>query len=363
MLPHIFKPYTQCTNDSLGSGLGLSITRSLIRLMNGDIKLSSNFGSGTIVTVTLPIKGDIESLQLEKTHVSAPAPLHPQLSLWGIKPILDNESALQNPDYEFLCGKLYQWIQDSLTDTRQPSHIEHSPPIDWRLKVLVVDDFPASAKIVKQMLVKMGHDTYTASCGLDALKIGGKQVFDLILMDIRMPGMSGLELIEKWRQSEGILDPDCYIAALTANTHPDEKQHIRRAGFNDYLKKPIKMKTLHNVTLKVCQVQISRGIDLCPARDLSQKLLETNDPNFKKKIIDDLNNQVNAALQCYKLTQTESMMDHLHTIKGAAALSGHNLLAEAAEELENQQNSAEPVTYHDLLSLKKLIEATKEPIQ
>ncbi len=138
MLPLIFKPYTQCTNDSQGSGLGLSITRSLIRLMNGDIVLNSNFGKGTIVTVTLPIEGRVEPLQLPISHVHAPIALHPQLSLWGVKAIADNVSTLQSPDYEFLSGKLYQWIQDTTNEVQKPLDLPSSPRTDWTLKILVL---------------------------------------------------------------------------------------------------------------------------------------------------------------------------------------------------------------------------------
>lgn len=342
MLPLIFKPYTQCTNDSQGSGLGLSITRSLIRLMNGDIVLNSNFGKGTIVTVTLPIEGRVEPLQLPISHVHAPIALHPQLSLWGVKAIADNVSTLQSPDYEFLSGKLYQWIQDTTNEVQKPLDLPSSPRTDWTLKILVIDDFQASSKIVKQMLTTLGHDAYTASSGFEALKLGSKQVFDLILMDIRMPGMSGLELIKTWRKSTHILDPECYIAALTANTHPDERLQIKQAGFNDYLKKPIKMKTLHNVTIKVSHVQRSRGIDLCPAPDLSRKLLESNDPSLNKKIFDGLYEQLDAAVQCQQLSLIDNMLDHLHAIKGASALAGYTLLSEAAENSKASKVEEKP---------------------
>ncbi|MGF1740021.1 ATP-binding protein [Vibrio profundum] len=354
MQHQIFQPYTQCTDDSQGSGLGLAITRSLVGLMGGTINLKSELGHGTTVSVNIPLKGDLHPLRFPNFPIRAPLALHSQLSLWGITPILDNESPLQNPDFEFLCGRLYHTVQDMFITSQPDSEPEEIPQIFWRLKILIIDDIEANLDIIGQMIEKMGHNVYKASNGFDALNMAKRKVFDLVFMDIRMPRMNGLELIKKWRSLAEVLDPDCFIAALTANTHPKEKQHIQQAGFNDYLQKPMKMNALHQVILNAYHIQVSRGIDFTPAVGVDQRLLQSNNPEMNKKLMSDLKKQLNLALKYHEFGNTEKLMNHIHTIKGSAALGGFTLLSEAAEQLESEYRMGHDITQKKILSLEKL---------
>ncbi len=356
----IFQPYTQCTDDSQGSGLGLAITRSLVGLMGGTIKLESDLGKGTKVSVNIPLKGDLQPLRFPELPVSAPLALHSQLSLWGIRPILDNESPLQNPDYEFLCGRLYHTIQDMFFSSKPNTEFEPTPKICWRLKILIIDDIEANSAIIGQMVEKMGHSVYKASNGFDAMNMAKRQIFDLVLMDIRMPRMNGLELISKWRTEEGVLDPDCFIAALTANTHPKEKQQIQHAGFDEYLQKPLKMKALYQTILSACHTQVARGIDLTPASKGDQNLLQSDDPEMNRKLMSDLKKQLNLALKYHVFENKEKLMNHIHTIKGSAALGGLTLLSEAAEQLESEYRMGHAITRQNLMSLEKIMETSLE---
>lgn len=96
--------------------------------------------------------------------------------------------------------------------------------IPWKLKILLVDDVATNRDIISQMLIELGQMVYTADSGRAALKLGKKHIFDLVLMDIRIPDIDGYQTTRLWRKSNVILDTECPIVALTANANPSEHE-------------------------------------------------------------------------------------------------------------------------------------------
>ncbi|WP_291329806.1 response regulator [Desulfovibrio sp. UCD-KL4C] len=174
-----------------GAGLGLAIVRQLVVLMGGNISVTSKLGEGTSFYVSIPFKKD--------NSESIPA-------------------------------------KESFTiNLSESSHY-------W---VLVVEDERINMIATKAILKKSGFNVGTAENGLEALKELKKNRYDLVLMDIRMPLMDGIESTIAIRNGRaGDDNTDIPIVALTAFATANSKNDFLRAGMNDYLTKPLEIDSL-----------------------------------------------------------------------------------------------------------------------
>lgn len=119
------------------------------------------------------------------------------------------------------------------------------------VSILCVDDNPANLKLVDTFLQEMGTRVRTASSGVEALDILDEQRFDLIFMDVQMPGMDGRQTTEELRIREDMSQQSATpIVALTAHALADERRKLLRCGMNDYLSKPINPEQLRDCILK-----------------------------------------------------------------------------------------------------------------
>ncbi len=167
-----------------GTGLGLSIVRQLTELMGGTIEVSSEVGVGTAFVVLIPFKR------------------------------ATNEEAVM----------LSMSSQEQETDVFKP------------LRVLVAEDNAVNAMIAKAFLEKLGHEVKQAENGREAVEIAAENWADLILMDIHMPEMDGVEATKYIRATEhGARLP---IVGLTAEAFSERHDLFRDAGMNDVLTKP-----------------------------------------------------------------------------------------------------------------------------
>ncbi|OYU83574.1 MAG: hybrid sensor histidine kinase/response regulator [Flavobacterium sp. BFFFF2] len=195
----IFEKFIQIerkSEDYQGTGLGLSIVKKLLNLFNSQIQVKSEEGNGTTFSFEIDFK-------LPK----------------------ENQIALQSAFVNSL---------DLST-----SH----------LKVLVVDDNPINQLVTKKILEKCHVQVVIVSDGWQALKEVKKDTFDLILMDINMPGMNGFETTRLLR-SEGI---HCPIIALTAFDKNEKWPEVIESGMNDILVKPFEATHLVEVITKNLQ--------------------------------------------------------------------------------------------------------------
>jgi CheY-like chemotaxis protein len=106
------------------------------------------------------------------------------------------------------------------------------------LQVLHVDDDPLNLRVVRDILSAFGHVGHQASTGAEALEQLGSRIFDVVLLDILMPGMSGLEVVSRLRASLGP-ERRTPVIALTADTLTRTRQDYLRLGFQDLVTKPI----------------------------------------------------------------------------------------------------------------------------
>jgi CheY-like chemotaxis protein len=120
------------------------------------------------------------------------------------------------------------------------------------LNVLHVDDDPMNLRVVEEILTAFGHNAVKAASGPEALIHLSQQVFDVVLLDIHMPGMSGIEVAQRLRASDGP-ERDTPVIALTADIVSRRPDEYLALGFNDFVSKPILVSGLVNAIVKAAK--------------------------------------------------------------------------------------------------------------
>ena len=185
----LFQPFSQ-VDASInrrfgGTGLGLVISERLAHLMGGSLSCQSMPGEGS--TFTLIFKAE-----------RAATPIHATAELQTLRPQIAPE-----------------------------------------LKVLIAEDNPVNQRVTLKMLERLGLTADVAFNGLEALEALERQHYDVVLMDVQMPEMDGLEATRRIRARHPD-DQGPYIIALTANAMKGDEERCRAAGMDDYLSKPLK---------------------------------------------------------------------------------------------------------------------------
>jgi CheY-like chemotaxis protein len=111
------------------------------------------------------------------------------------------------------------------------------------LRVLVVDDHATIRITVRMLLHKLGHQVDVAEDGRSALEVAGRGDYDVVLLDIRMPEMDGIEVARRLRRNFST-GSGTRIFAHTAAASPEDHEHYRAAGVDDVLAKPIRLADL-----------------------------------------------------------------------------------------------------------------------
>jgi len=190
-IDHIFEAFTQADNSTTrefgGTGLGLSITRRLIELQGGRIGVNSRPGEGSEFHFTLPLRSAEAAGQASPTET------------------------VSMPD----SGSNHQ-------------------------RILLAEDNPVNQKLALVLLQRRGYQVEVASNGAEAVAAWQRGGYALILMDMQMPEMGGIEATEIIRASESKAGmPRTPIIAMTANAMDEDRERCLDAGMDDYLSKPI----------------------------------------------------------------------------------------------------------------------------
>lgn len=192
-LGHIFDEFVQIENQSgkkySGTGLGLAIVKKLVEMQDGQIHVSSEPNQGTEVTITLPFaEGEKEKIQQTR----------------------------------FAAARIPAWFR--------------------KLSVLVVDDEEFNRFLMKSIFQKWGTQYKEVTNGIDAIETARNEDFDLILMDVRMPGKSGMETAREILKNK----PETTIIAVTATNEQYDQETCKAAGMKGFLLKPFSEKELIN---------------------------------------------------------------------------------------------------------------------
>ncbi|MCR4817937.1 MAG: response regulator, partial [Fretibacterium sp.] len=191
------------TQTIQGAGLGLTLTRYLLELMDGKISVESEYGKGTTFTISLtqPLaKGGFQGTIQEYMDRA-------QMELSDLK----DEGPFTCPD----------------------------------ARLLVVDDTPINLVVAKGMLSKTKARVDTAESGEKCLEMIRKTHYNIVFIDHRMPGMDGIETVDRAKASEE--GQNVVYIALTANVGAGIRDEYIGLGFNDYLPKPLRSQDLHRI--------------------------------------------------------------------------------------------------------------------
>ena len=117
-----------------------------------------------------------------------------------------------------------------------------------RARILLAEDNPVTQKVALKALEKLGYNADVANDGAEALQATREKLYDLVLMDVQMPGMDGMEATRQIRDPQsGTLNPKVVIVALTAHAMAGDRQRCLDQGMDDYLAKPIKAAELQDI--------------------------------------------------------------------------------------------------------------------
>ena len=145
-----------------------------------------------------------------------------------------------------------------------PEPRDETPRSDRALRVLLVEDNAVNQKLALRLLEKMGHQVTLACNGKEAVDFTASAVFDVILMDIQMPVMGGVEataLIRKQQQGGARRTP---IVAMTAHAMKGDREKYLSASMDGYVSKPIRKEVLHEEILRVAQLAVPRRQHAAP---------------------------------------------------------------------------------------------------
>jgi CheY-like chemotaxis protein len=143
-------------------------------------------------------------------------------------------------------------LRQALLGVSQPPAAGAGLTLALRRHILVVEDNTVNQEVVSQMLRSLGCRVRVASGALDGLKALCEQRFDLVLMDIQMPGMDGTEALHWFRRGPSrrfpfVTPPDTPVVAVTANALGGDEERFLGLGFDDYLSKPFRQNQLHTM--------------------------------------------------------------------------------------------------------------------
>ncbi len=321
-LSHIFEPFQQVGTDTSrkygGTGLGLSIVKNLIEIQGGSIHVESEEGIGTSFVFELPF---IEADQ------DKPVPSLPVIRIKDLK---------------------------------------------WKMKlnVLYVEDVATNQFLIEEILSDWGINVDMVSSGEEAIEKVDSCMYDMILMDIQMPGIDGLETTRRIRAKGGDYFTEVPIIAMTASTSESTKHEIYESGMQDLVKKPISADDLRSRMIQHIQLaNQSFEADGKPASeaepkeengikvifDHTDKLFSGNVVRYQEFLrmsIDEFSVNLDLLLTAISQNDLEGFRKINHRMKNLSGTLGINHLLEFLEDIKqklvddkmNEQEGEEIIT-------------------
>lgn len=246
----------------------------------------------------------------------------------------------------FLTNKLYRYLQ-MVSCEADTSHLENIVLDKYNTQVLVVEDNEVNQMVVTGMLENIGCDITVAGDGQQGLDILNKSVFDIVLMDINMPVLSGCDATMKYRQNE-IENSHLPIIALTANVLPDDVASYYTAGMDDYLSKPFSADDLRNILNKwVPSTKIDSqpmqpvsseedgdaSLDIITIKGLKEMMGDTYQ-SLVDTYITRSSELLNDIIQNSNKNNVEKLIHDIHSLKGSSGSMGAKKLFSICDSFE-----------------------------
>ncbi len=225
-----------------------------------------------------------------------------------------------------------------------------------RLHILVADDNPVNRQVAARILERLGYVPDIVTDGREAVEAVTRQPYDVVLMDVYMPGMDGLEASTRIRQTLPD-DRQPVIVALTAGAFAEERERCRAAGMDDFLTKPVRAEVLEDV-LRDIETRAGRPqrapdgasageAETVPADTFDRRVLDElrealgdTDGAFVRELVDAFTAQapglVEQIEQAIAAGDREALRFSAHTLKGSSGSVGAVRLAALSDRLEHQ---------------------------
>ena len=332
----IFEPFTQADGSTTrrygGTGLGLSISSGVVELMDGRIWVESDPGKGSTFFFTI-------ALELPK--------IEPQQEL------------------------------------AQPANEGADAP-KRNLRILVAEDNSVNQRLAARLLEREGHSVTIAGSGQEAVDLFEQCLFkacqfDLILMDVQMPGLDGLQATARIREKERISGGHVPIAAMTAQAAESDRVRCIESGMDGYVTKPVHVPTLLKLIESVGTGGYSMNTELeaegarveVQLQQLDESLALSRvggDLELLKEVIglflDDYPNTLEKIKIAVAASDASALEHHAHSLKGSVSTFGANRAFEAAFALEKQgRNRDLKEAQAGLLQLDQALEALRPELQ
>jgi PAS domain S-box-containing protein len=307
----LFKPFVQADPSIAtkfgGSGLGLSICKSLVELMNGEIGIESAPGKGACIWFCLPL----------------------------------------------------QCSTDIPANASQKGKTSQAPKSDKTVRkelILIVEDYPINQQVAQLYLCDLGFASHITNNGKEALKALKENSYELILMDCQMPEMDGYSATAIIRETENLTGKHIPIIAMTAHAMEGDREKCIDAGYDDYVSKPTDPGELRLILEKFLpatkhQTEAPIAIDRVQSRygDVSERLLRlffksaiANVRNLKSSFDDADRRSFIQTVHGFKgvcsTVFASQMKDTCVTIESAARESNWEVIPDLLQQLEVETN-------------------------
>lgn len=358
-LNKLFQAFTQVdmqmNRTKGGTGLGLTISKNLMKLMDGSIGVKSQYGKGSCFYINLPQK-----ITDEKTCAEAYKPLFDAAKTDRQKKHLKNipvVKLLNKPEFASL-------------------FVEKSTAMNFtapKARILVVDDNDVNIQVAQGLLKKLGVVPTIASSGYKALEITETEEFDIIFMDHQMPGMDGVETMEKINERDK-KNRNKIIIALSANAVNGAREMFLSKGFDDFVSKPVQGKDFAAALLKWLPPNlIEENGENGNVSDSDENQLPSDLPKIDEEKIN-----VKAAVEnsggfenwirlvktfAFSIDESLGLMEkylseedfknytiQVHALKSSARIIGAEKLSKMSEELETLGKEAQKEHNDELIS-------------
>ena len=326
-IDRIFEPFVQAASSGqsprAGTGLGLTICKELANLMGGAIRVQSTLGTGSSFSLCLPLEAVLEA----------------------------------------------NTVPQALNDNTESGNLIGK-------RVLLVEDVALNRFLVEAMTAEWGIELEMAENGAEGLKKVRQATYDLVLMDVQMPVMDGVQATRVIRQLSDSSIASIPIVALSANAFDSDRRSYLEAGMNDTLSKPFDSEQLRAVMLRVlsgetCAIQPSLSISTPTAVGLAIDLSYLNrvgngNPGFVQTMLQSFAESVDESCtemkEMLKNRDRKAIGEVAHKLKFALGVVGVTTLKDTVVFLEAQgKGVGEPTSDEEYAQVvKTFVEAMRQ---
>ena len=336
-LDTIFEKFQQADSSTTrkygGSGLGLSICKNLVSMMDGHIGVKSKPGKGSVFRVEIPLE---------------PAPMNA-----------------------------------SLTEQAEEQSLSQTSSIYPGIKVLLADDNNVNRKVGMALLARFGCEPEVAINGAEVIEMTRTRRYDIIFMDCQMPILDGYEATRRIRESESASGRHTLIVAMTANAMPQDRENCLKSGMDDFVTKPVSIKTLSSLLARHFggHSSFTAGEERCDTQEeikphepkqsaVDPEIMDTDflisNVGACEDILDgivaaipsEFNEKIANLVAAIDSNNPETIRVCAHSMKGTTSVVGARRLSAAAKHIESlAREDASKISFEDIDSLRAAMDS------